>query len=170
MLYQAGFVLQGFYCVEGSSKPEPCPEGTYSNKKGLSGPLECSPCGHGFYCAAPGQTGPSGPCEAGFYCQGRALTPVSHVARFSSPYLIVLHWGGVPTMVLFVNPVTSRVAILYCSRSNLWHKDRSCCPQRECNHIFFPLNTNAPLIKNAARWKGYRWKVQWVWIAVGLLV
>ncbi|PKU33190.1 zonadhesin-like isoform x4 [Limosa lapponica baueri] len=66
----------GFYCVEGSSKPEPCPEGTYSNKKGLSGPSECSPCGRGFYCAAPGQTGPGGPCKAGFYCQGRALTPL----------------------------------------------------------------------------------------------
>ncbi|XP_021231889.1 SCO-spondin-like isoform X4 [Numida meleagris] len=64
----------GFYCGEGSSKPEPCPAGTYSNKKGLSGPSECNPCGHGFYCAAPGQTGPSGPCKAGFYCQGRALT------------------------------------------------------------------------------------------------
>ncbi|XP_061297102.1 neurogenic locus notch homolog protein 4-like [Pezoporus flaviventris] len=66
----------GFYCVEGSSKPEACPEGTYSGKKGLSGPSKCSPCTRGFYCAAPGQTGPSGPCEAGFYCQGRALTPL----------------------------------------------------------------------------------------------
>nr|XP_038023610.1 multiple epidermal growth factor-like domains protein 10 isoform X2 [Anas platyrhynchos] len=66
----------GFHCGEGSSKPEPCPEGTYSNKKGLSGPAECSPCGRGFYCAAPGQTGPSGPCQAGFFCQGRALTPL----------------------------------------------------------------------------------------------
>ncbi|XP_040546472.1 zonadhesin-like isoform X6 [Gallus gallus] len=64
----------GFYCGEGSSKPEPCPEGTYSNKKGLSGLSECNPCGRGFYCAAPGQTGPSGPCKAGFYCWGRALT------------------------------------------------------------------------------------------------
>ncbi|XP_032305021.1 zonadhesin-like isoform X2 [Coturnix japonica] len=64
----------GFYCGEGSSKPEPCPEGTYSNKKGLSGPSECSPCGRGFYCATPGQSGPSGPCKAGFYCQGRAFT------------------------------------------------------------------------------------------------
>ncbi|KAJ7413425.1 hypothetical protein BTVI_43603 [Pitangus sulphuratus] len=65
----------GFYCVQGSSKPEPCPEGTSSAKQGLSGPSECSPCARGFYCAAPGQTGPTGPCEAGFYCQGSALTP-----------------------------------------------------------------------------------------------
>ncbi|KAM9519557.1 uncharacterized protein ACIB01_017296 [Guaruba guarouba] len=51
----------GFYCVEGSSKPEPCPEGTYSSKKWLSGPSKCRPCASGLYCAAPGQTGPSGP-------------------------------------------------------------------------------------------------------------
>ncbi|XP_039940848.1 multiple epidermal growth factor-like domains protein 6 [Hirundo rustica] len=65
----------GFYCPEGSSKPEPCPEGTFGDRQGLSGPSGCSPCARGSFCAAPGQTGPSGPCEAGFYCQGRALTP-----------------------------------------------------------------------------------------------
>ncbi|KYO38996.1 hypothetical protein Y1Q_0022586 [Alligator mississippiensis] len=66
----------GSYCVQGSSHPEPCPEGTYSNRKGLAGPLECNPCGGGFFCAEQGQTGPSGHCEAGFYCWGRALTPL----------------------------------------------------------------------------------------------
>ncbi|KAJ7417001.1 hypothetical protein WISP_67321 [Willisornis vidua] len=71
-----GIPHPGFYCVQGSSKPEPCPEGTSSAKQGLSGPSECSPCARGFYCAAPGQTGPTGPCEAGFYCQGMALTPL----------------------------------------------------------------------------------------------
>ncbi|POI30096.1 hypothetical protein CIB84_006156 [Bambusicola thoracicus] len=85
----------GFYCGEGSSKPEPCPEGTYSNKNGLSGPSECSPCGRGFYCAAPGQTGPSGPCKAGFYCRGRALTAVSQAFLLTYLCYVVLPTDGV---------------------------------------------------------------------------
>ncbi|XP_068515155.1 laminin subunit gamma-1-like [Anas acuta] len=94
----------GFHCGEGSSKPEPCPEGTYSNKKGLSGPSECSPCGRGFCCASPGQTGPSGPCQAGFYCKGRALTPLptDGVTENVSP------WGILPTWVPLIYPLSSR--------------------------------------------------------------
>ncbi|CAM5128032.1 unnamed protein product, partial [Natator depressus] len=66
----------GSYCARGSSRPEPCPEGTYGNRKELAAPLDCSPCGGGFYCAGQGQTGPSGLCEAGFHCRGRAVTPL----------------------------------------------------------------------------------------------
>ncbi|KAH0623289.1 hypothetical protein JD844_031443 [Phrynosoma platyrhinos] len=63
------------YCASGSSQPELCPEGTYSNKKGLTALQECNPCRAGFYCAARGQTAPSGHCEAGFYCWSRAVSP-----------------------------------------------------------------------------------------------
>ncbi|KAJ6656075.1 hypothetical protein lerEdw1_004481 [Lerista edwardsae] len=67
----------GSYCVGGSSKPEPCPEGTYGKRKGLGDLLDCSLCRAGFYCAAQGQTAPSGRCEAGFYCRSGAVTPRS---------------------------------------------------------------------------------------------
>lgn len=152
MPYSAGFVLQGFHCGEGSSKPEPCPEGTYSNKKGLSGPAECSPCGRGFCCAAPGQTGPSGPCQAGFFCQGRALTPVSLTASFSH-FLIVFHRG-----VFLLTQRLSRATVLHCTHSRFWCED----PQRLCDHfIVFPLYTNIPLTRNVARFIS-RCNVQWV--------
>ncbi|XP_028563977.2 uncharacterized protein LOC114585457 [Podarcis muralis] len=65
----------GSFCVSGQSQPEPCPAGTYGNRKGLAGLQDCSPCRAGFYCGAPGQTTPSGRCEAGFYCWSRAVSP-----------------------------------------------------------------------------------------------
>ncbi|KAF7241191.1 Sushi, von Willebrand factor type A, EGF and pentraxin domain-containing protein 1, partial [Varanus komodoensis] len=66
----------GSYCPPGRSQPKSCPEGTYGNRKGLARQQDCSPCRAGFYCAAHGQTTPSGRCESGFYCRSRAVSPL----------------------------------------------------------------------------------------------
>lgn len=59
------FILLGFYCLEGSSAPLPCPAGTWSMIEGLSSRLDCAPCPPGFYCNVSGLTRPSGLCFAG---------------------------------------------------------------------------------------------------------
>ncbi len=40
----------GFYCVESSSAPNPCPEGSYSPNTGLTRESDCLNCTGGFYC------------------------------------------------------------------------------------------------------------------------
>lgn len=67
---------QGYYCSEGTSTPEPCPEGTYSSRSALSGGSECSPCGGGQYCAGVGLSEPSGSCRERFYCREGAKSAV----------------------------------------------------------------------------------------------
>ncbi|XP_034024621.1 neurogenic locus notch homolog protein 4-like [Thalassophryne amazonica] len=67
----------GFYCAEGSSSPEPCPEGTYGSRPALGDASECSPCGGGQYCAGVGLTAASGTCKERFYCRegAKSATP-----------------------------------------------------------------------------------------------
>ena len=67
---------QGFYCPEGTSAPEPCPEGTYSSRPALSDRSECSPCGGGQYCTGVGLKEPSGSCQERFYCREGAKSAV----------------------------------------------------------------------------------------------
>ncbi|XP_077578966.1 uncharacterized protein LOC144200596 [Stigmatopora nigra] len=64
---------QGFYCPKGSSFAQPCPEGSYGSRSGLSNRSECSPCGAGWYCSGVGLAEPSGTCKDGFYCRARAI-------------------------------------------------------------------------------------------------
>uniref|UniRef100_W5M2P7 Tyrosine-protein kinase ephrin type A/B receptor-like domain-containing protein n=1 Tax=Lepisosteus oculatus TaxID=7918 RepID=W5M2P7_LEPOC len=63
---------KGFFCIEGSSTPEPCEEGTYSPRLALRQGSECTPCGGGRYCTGVAQTEPTGLCKEGFYCKERA--------------------------------------------------------------------------------------------------
>ncbi|XP_038634721.1 multiple epidermal growth factor-like domains protein 6 [Scyliorhinus canicula] len=65
---------EGFYCIKGSKKPQPCEPGTYSNRIGLGAFSGCSPCGGGQYCTDEGLTQPTGYCKAGFYCRERAAS------------------------------------------------------------------------------------------------
>lgn len=62
----------GHYCPPGSSKPEPCPAGTFLPQAGMV---------HGNACV---------PCPAGRFCQGEGLASVSgvycvHLMSFLSP-------------------------------------------------------------------------------------
>ncbi|XP_033971267.1 zonadhesin-like [Trematomus bernacchii] len=68
---------QGFYCPEGTSAAEPCPEGTYSSRSALSNGSECSSCAGGQYCTSVGLSEPSGSCKERFYCRegAKSATP-----------------------------------------------------------------------------------------------
>lgn len=68
--------VQGFYCPDGTSVPEPCPEGTYSSRSALSDRSECTPCGGGQYCTGVGLSEPSGSCRDRFYCREGAKSAV----------------------------------------------------------------------------------------------
>ena len=64
----------GFFCVEGSTYPEPCPLGTYGNSTEVRQSSDCTPCPGGYYCDGLGRVEPTGPCDAGFYCREKAYT------------------------------------------------------------------------------------------------
>lgn len=68
--------VQGFYCPDSSSAPQPCPEGTYSSRSALSEGSECTSCGGGQYCAGVGLVEPSGNCKERFYCREGAKSAV----------------------------------------------------------------------------------------------
>jgi len=70
------FNIQGFYCTEGSSVPEPCEEGTYGSRPALSKASQCTPCSGGKYCTGLGKSEPTGDCEGGFYCRQGSRSPV----------------------------------------------------------------------------------------------
>ncbi|XP_075462630.1 uncharacterized protein LOC142498006 [Ascaphus truei] len=65
----------GFHCTRGSTQPEPCPEGTYSSRDGLSNESECKACDAGQFCAGEGLITSTGQCQEGYYCPGRASSP-----------------------------------------------------------------------------------------------
>ena len=80
---------KGSYCPEGSSAPKPCPEGRYSNDKGLYEEGQCQRCTPGHYCSIgsnkttqclPGSFAPRegmgscNPCAAGQYQSDRGTT------------------------------------------------------------------------------------------------
>lgn len=65
---------QGYYCVEGTISPIPCPKGTYGGSTGLTASSGCTACTGGKYCDEEGMTAPKGDCKAGFYCTGGAIS------------------------------------------------------------------------------------------------
>ena len=58
----------GFYCINGTNFPYPCPLGTYGDQPLLNSEIDCTPCPQGFFCDSYNSTEPSGKCRAGFYC------------------------------------------------------------------------------------------------------
>lgn len=59
---------EGNYCPIGTQKPQPCPEGTYSNGTKLTDSSECTPCTPGWYCDSTGHVTPKAQCDPGYYC------------------------------------------------------------------------------------------------------
>ena len=64
----------GHFCVSGSTYPQPCGLGTFSNETLLRTSSSCIPCTAGRYCDGFGLTEPSGICDAGFYCREGAYS------------------------------------------------------------------------------------------------
>jgi len=58
----------GHFCVKGSTRPDICPVGTYSDVCGLG---RCKPCPEGYRCTEQGTVTPV-PCPSGTYRQGAA--------------------------------------------------------------------------------------------------
>ncbi|XP_077985305.1 uncharacterized protein LOC144439945 [Glandiceps talaboti] len=65
---------EGHFCVAGTTAPDDCPLGTWSDSTGLEAQSDCQDCPGGYYCNGTGLTQPSGPCEPGYYCSGAAVT------------------------------------------------------------------------------------------------
>lgn len=65
----------GFYCPLGTHTPEPCLNGTYSDRTLLESAEDCDPCDLGMYCGTYNLTEPEGPCDPGFYCNYGASYP-----------------------------------------------------------------------------------------------
>ncbi|KAM9734328.1 uncharacterized protein ACNS7B_016072 [Menidia menidia] len=64
----------GHYCPSGTTAPEVCPKGSWSNSSGLQSREHCTPCPGGYYCDSVGLTKPNGICNKGYYCLEGAVT------------------------------------------------------------------------------------------------
>ena len=72
---------QGYYCHKGSDNDgakQPCPEGTYGNRTGLTQISECTDCLGGYYCQGEALVDVSDKCNAGYFCfrGAKQATPV----------------------------------------------------------------------------------------------
>lgn len=124
----------GFFCVEGSSWPSPCPPGTYSDQLGLQNATDCFSCLGGEFCASYNLTLTSGNCSEGYfqfspacfpsqcpnnnrclvfqgyYCPGNDITatsvscPIGHFCPEQSPHPILCP-SGYYQVCLLVLPV-----------------------------------------------------------------
>ena len=70
-----GLCPEGSYCPAGTSEPQPCPAGTFSDALGAYSLDDCKECLAGKYCGTAGLTEPTGDCAGGYYCSGGAATP-----------------------------------------------------------------------------------------------
>ena len=70
----------GTYCPSGSSRPVPCPAGTFNEYKQKHLLSDCKKCTDGYYCSGPGAGKVSGKCEAGYYCT-RTETALGHTVK-----------------------------------------------------------------------------------------
>lgn len=69
--YKGFYCKAGYYCPAGSTKEgqEPCPPGTYSDRRDLHDPLDCTACPRGYKCAAGSTSKTAIDCPANHYCQ-----------------------------------------------------------------------------------------------------
>ena len=81
----------GKYCPLGTSVPQLCPPGTYSNQTGNKAVGYCTQCEQGQYCGGWGLEKPSGPCDTGYYCPGGQNT--SHPEAYRYLWLLKDFWS-----------------------------------------------------------------------------
>lgn len=116
----SGPCWEGHYCPEGTSAPQPCPLGTFSNVTHGQTLEDCNPCPDGFYCEAHATTSPQ-LCKIGYYCTtnttvpthtcpsgtycpvGTAIPQVRYASQLSMPNKILTCCYTVPSLVLRVH-------------------------------------------------------------------
>ncbi len=67
----------GYYCLNGTDVPTPCPAGYFSNQRGLKAPTDCSECPPGRYCDTNGLQVIADPpkFDPGVVCKSASKTP-----------------------------------------------------------------------------------------------
>ncbi|XP_050179054.1 multiple epidermal growth factor-like domains protein 6 isoform X3 [Myiozetetes cayanensis] len=65
----------GHYCPPGSSKPQPCPTGTFLPQSGMVFRNSCLPCPAGSFCQGEGLAAVSGTCYPGYFCDLGSTQP-----------------------------------------------------------------------------------------------
>jgi hypothetical protein len=66
---------KGHYCPTGTSVPQRCPTGTFSNNTGNVAAANCTACLAGWQCDTTGLVVPVNPCNATYYCPTGTVTP-----------------------------------------------------------------------------------------------
>ncbi|XP_071958404.1 uncharacterized protein [Antedon mediterranea] len=67
----------GFFCPNGTSYPEPCPSGTFSQNTRVTREEDCEECPPGHYCNMQGfvKVSQAPLCDPGYVCTGGSTTP-----------------------------------------------------------------------------------------------
>ncbi|XP_033122761.1 uncharacterized protein LOC117121631 [Anneissia japonica] len=70
----------GFFCPNGTSYPEPCPAGTFSQNTRVTRVEDCEECPPGRYCNMVGfvKVSEAPTCDPGYVCTGGSTTPTPH--------------------------------------------------------------------------------------------
>lgn len=69
---------RGYYCIEGSAEPIPCPAGSYSNSLNLEKESDCTVCPPNYYCPnirATTYDSTNHKCAPGFTCPASSVQP-----------------------------------------------------------------------------------------------
>lgn len=80
--------VPGYYCVAGTSRPQPCPAGKFSDAYGATGVQMCQSCPAGWFCAEGTNrfTSPMTRCPPGNYCGEGSDTPIPCPAGTYQPF------------------------------------------------------------------------------------
>eukprot|EP00057_Strongylocentrotus_purpuratus_P025132 XP_011679606.1 PREDICTED: delta-like protein D [Strongylocentrotus purpuratus] len=65
----------GSFCPEGTTEPDPCPPGTYSDMLQMESEDQCQNCTKGWHCPVNGLTEPFGECYESYYCPSGSSSP-----------------------------------------------------------------------------------------------
>ncbi|XP_071505048.1 uncharacterized protein [Diadema antillarum] len=65
----------GYFCPEGTTEPQSCPPGTYSDTPQLEREDQCLNCTKGWFCGDYHLTEPTGLCYEGYYCPSGSSRP-----------------------------------------------------------------------------------------------
>ncbi|XP_026534414.1 neurogenic locus notch homolog protein 4-like [Notechis scutatus] len=133
---QAGACPSGYYCPRGTIIPNPCPVGTFAAESRLHSEVECSPCVPGHFCNTPGLAAPTGPCQEGFFCILGSM--------FSNP-LTTSQSGGPCPQGYFCPQGTANPLPCPAGTYNDLEKQARCLP---CSNGYFCLQNSSSLVNS----------------------